>query len=202
MPTSTICLLLLVKNLVTVILVTSLRWWLYDGDRFRMLVAETLCWRPFCYVGDVLNVLNRLPTSQACHQHIRSPPSVTYIDVTNFFLLINFDIVGHFLAVVGHFNHRLIFDKYFHFSLSAVKKWYKTNVRSISTSTRYQSLLQKSRRNESKNGNELILVKSKLPHNLIPIWNQIKIHWNYIEEFFVSSISLTIYVSTYHHTVL
>ena len=36
----------------------------------------------FSYVSDFLNVLNRSPTSQTCHQHIRSPTSVTDIDVT------------------------------------------------------------------------------------------------------------------------
>ena len=54
----------------------------YDGDWFHMLVAESLCWRLFCYVGDFLNVLNGSPTSQTCHQHIWSPTSVTNIDVT------------------------------------------------------------------------------------------------------------------------
>ena len=46
-------------------------WWQnhYVGDFFR-------------YVGDFLNVLNRSPTSQTCHQHIWSPTSVTNIDVT------------------------------------------------------------------------------------------------------------------------
>ena len=36
----------------------------YGGDFFR-------------YVGNFLNVLNRSPTSQTCHQHIWSPTSVT-----------------------------------------------------------------------------------------------------------------------------
>ena len=31
----------------TVMLVTSLCWWLYDGDWIQMLVAESLCWRLF-----------------------------------------------------------------------------------------------------------------------------------------------------------
>ena len=36
------------KFLVTVMLMTSLCWrWLYDGDWFEMLVAESLCWRLF-----------------------------------------------------------------------------------------------------------------------------------------------------------
>ena len=67
-------------------LVTSLYWWLYDGDRFEMSVAESLCWRLFslCWWitnGDFLNVLNRSPTSQTCHQHIWSQTSVSNIDV-------------------------------------------------------------------------------------------------------------------------
>ena len=36
----------------------------------------------FRYVGDLLNVLNRSPTSLTCHQHIQAPTSVTNIDVT------------------------------------------------------------------------------------------------------------------------
>ena len=59
---------------VTVMLVTSLCWWLYDGDRFEMLVAEC--------IKSVTNILNRSPTSQTCHQLIWSPTSVTNIDVT------------------------------------------------------------------------------------------------------------------------
>ena len=74
---------------VTVMLVTSLFWWLYDGDWFQMLVAESLCWRLFtlCWwfsqcIISVTNILNRSPTSQTCHQHIWSPTTVTNIDVT------------------------------------------------------------------------------------------------------------------------
>ena len=70
-------------------LVTSLCWWLYDGDWFKMLVTESLCWWLFslCWwfslcIKSVTNILNRSPTSQSCHQHIWSPTSVTNIDVT------------------------------------------------------------------------------------------------------------------------
>ena len=73
--------------MVTVMLVTSLCWWLYDGDWFEM--TESLCWRLFslCWwfsqcIKSVTNILNRLPISQTCHQHIWSPISVTNIDVT------------------------------------------------------------------------------------------------------------------------
>ena len=63
-------------------LVTSLCWWLYDGDWFQMLVAESLCWWFFQCIKSVTNILNRSQTSQTCHQHIWSPTSVTNIDVT------------------------------------------------------------------------------------------------------------------------
>ena len=79
------------KTWVTVMLVTSLCWWLYDGDRFEMLVAESSYWQLFslrslCFqcIKSVTNILNRSPTSQNCHQHIWSPTSVTNIDVTDF----------------------------------------------------------------------------------------------------------------------
>ena len=35
------------SSAVTVMSVTLLCWWLYDGDLFEMLVAESLCWRLF-----------------------------------------------------------------------------------------------------------------------------------------------------------
>ena len=60
-----------VSNLVTVMLVTSLCWWLYHGDRFQMLVAEWLCWRLFSICWLFLNVLNRSPTSWFGHQHLK-----------------------------------------------------------------------------------------------------------------------------------
>ena len=50
---------------MTVILVTSLCWWLYDGDWFQMLVTESLCWRLFSLcswflqcIKSVTNILN------------------------------------------------------------------------------------------------------------------------------------------------
>ena len=65
-------------------------WWhRYVGD--FMMATDFRCWWQnhyvgdlFRYVGDFLNVLNRSPTSQTCHQHIWSPTSVTNIDVTLF----------------------------------------------------------------------------------------------------------------------
>ena len=81
--------------MVKVMLVTSLCWWLYDGDWFEMLVAESLCWRLFslCWwfsqcIKSVINIFNRSPTSQTCHQHIWSPTSVTNIDVTKISILL------------------------------------------------------------------------------------------------------------------
>ena len=49
---------------VTVLLVTLLCWWLYDGDWFEMLMAFLLYWW-------FLNELNRSPTSQTCHKHLK-----------------------------------------------------------------------------------------------------------------------------------
>ena len=63
-----------------------------DVGDIVMLVTDFGCWWQnnyvgdfFRYVDDILNVLNRSPTSQTCHQHIWSPTSVTNIDVTEFF---------------------------------------------------------------------------------------------------------------------
>ena len=54
---------------VTVMLVTSLCWWLYDGDWLEMLEAESLCWRLFslCWrfsqcIKSVTNISNLSPT--------------------------------------------------------------------------------------------------------------------------------------------
>ena len=54
-------------------------WWLYDGDWFEMLVAESLCWRLFslCWwfsqcIKSVTNISNLSPThlvSNIRHQH-------------------------------------------------------------------------------------------------------------------------------------
>ena len=67
---------------VTVMLVTSLCWWhRYVGD--FMMVTDFRCRWQNRYVCDFLNVLNRSPTSQTCHQHICSPTSVTTINVTD-----------------------------------------------------------------------------------------------------------------------
>ena len=69
---------LLVIRTVTVMLVTSLCWWLYDGDWFEMLVAESLCWWlfPLCWwfsqSESVTNISNLSPTywvSNIRHQH-------------------------------------------------------------------------------------------------------------------------------------
>ena len=60
---------------MTVMLMTSLCWWLYDGDWFQIF-RFSQC------IKSVTNIMNRSPTSQTCHQHIWSPTSVTNIDVT------------------------------------------------------------------------------------------------------------------------
>ena len=81
---------------VTVMFMTSLCWWLYDGDWFQMLVAKSLCWRLFSLclrffqcIKSITNILNRSSTSQTCHQRIWSPTSVTNIDVTMVYYLSN-----------------------------------------------------------------------------------------------------------------
>ena len=83
-------------------LVTSLCWWLYDGDWFQMFVAESLCWRLFslCWwfsqcIKSVTNISNLSPTHLVsdirhqhrcnhpgfiiCHQNILSPTSSVII---------------------------------------------------------------------------------------------------------------------------
>jgi len=54
-----------------------------DVGDIIMMVIDFRCWWQnhyvgefFRYVGDFLNVLNRSPTSQPCHQHIWSPTSM------------------------------------------------------------------------------------------------------------------------------
>ena len=51
------------------------------GDNV-LLVTESLYWRLFSVCWLFFNILNRLPASKTCHQHISSPTSVTNIDVT------------------------------------------------------------------------------------------------------------------------
>ena len=69
-------------------MVTDFRYWWqnhYVGDFFR-------------YIGDFLNVLNRSPTSQTCHQHIWSPSSVANIDVTRISTKLIISICSTFLS--------------------------------------------------------------------------------------------------------
>ena len=68
--------------LVTVMMVASLCWWLYDGDWFEMLVAESLGWQLFSLCWWFSQCIKLVPRSQTCHQHIWSPTYVTNIDVT------------------------------------------------------------------------------------------------------------------------
>ena len=65
------------------ILVTTLRWWLYGGDSFQMSMPESLYWRLFPHIA--FNVKNRSSTSQSCHQHKPFPAFVTEIDVAWYF---------------------------------------------------------------------------------------------------------------------
>ena len=74
-------------DLTVIVMLLSITYWhFYVGD-FTM-VTDLRCWWQnhyfgdfFRYVGDFLNVLNRSPTSQTCHQHIWSLTSVTNINV-------------------------------------------------------------------------------------------------------------------------
>ena len=52
-------------------LVTSVCWWLYDGDLFKMLVAESLCWWFSQCIKSVTNILNQSLTSWIGHQHLK-----------------------------------------------------------------------------------------------------------------------------------
>jgi len=65
------------------LLVTTLCWWPYDGDRFKVLIAESF-WRWLFIVRlmTFCNIKDRSPPSQTCHQLI-SPSSVTNINITS-----------------------------------------------------------------------------------------------------------------------
>ena len=54
---------------MTVMLVTSLCWWLYDGDWLRYWRLLSLCWWFSRCIKSVTNIVNRSPTSQTCHRH-------------------------------------------------------------------------------------------------------------------------------------
>ena len=74
------------------------------------MVAESLCERLFRYVGDFLNILNRSPTSQTCHQHIWSPTSVTNIDVTS---ILNLYLANSTVCLCFHMKKLKNFNKAF-----------------------------------------------------------------------------------------
>ena len=63
-----------------VMLLTTLRWRLYDEDSFLMLMTQSLCCLPFQCEKSVTNILNRSQSSQWCYQQ-PSPLPVTNIDV-------------------------------------------------------------------------------------------------------------------------
>ena len=69
----------------TVMLETMLCCWLYDGDRFKILVTESICnilnVVTLFIILLIFNMLNRSPASQCCHQHISSSTFVANIDV-------------------------------------------------------------------------------------------------------------------------
>ena len=49
---------IVVQHLASVMLTTTLCWWLYDGNRFKMLVTESICWKLFALCWLFLNVSN------------------------------------------------------------------------------------------------------------------------------------------------
>ena len=46
-------------------------WWLYDGDRFKMSVTESLCCRLFSLCWWFFNALDRSPTYLIGHQYLK-----------------------------------------------------------------------------------------------------------------------------------
>ena len=67
---------------MTVMLVTSFRWWLYDW--FEMLVAESLCWWFSQCIKSATNISKLSPTylvSNICHQHRCNPYYRTIIGI-------------------------------------------------------------------------------------------------------------------------
>ena len=84
---------IVVQHLASVMLATILCWWLYDGDRFKILVTDSRCWWQIQYVGNYLHyvgyfsmyqtiiILDGSPTSQNCHQHISSPTSLANVHI-------------------------------------------------------------------------------------------------------------------------
>ena len=70
-------------NLVTVMLVTSLFWWLYDGDWFENLMTKSFCWQlcSLCWwfpqwMKSITNISNLSPThlvSNIRQQHRCNP---------------------------------------------------------------------------------------------------------------------------------
>ena len=99
----------LVSKMVTVMLVTTLCWWFYDGDRFKMSVTESLCWRlfPLCWwffqcIKSVTNISNLSPihfVSNIRHQHRCHPqksPMCICIISYNLYDTYNSYRLGHF----------------------------------------------------------------------------------------------------------
>ena len=62
---------------VTVMLVATICWWLYEGHSLKILVAESFCWWVFQCKKSVTHISKQPPTSQSCHQHNPSPTFLT-----------------------------------------------------------------------------------------------------------------------------
>ena len=109
-------------------LLTSLCWWLYDGDWFQMLVAEPLCWRLFslCWWFSQCNgLLNRSSISWIGHQHLKlvtniwSPTCVTNIDVTLYISLLK-GVYPLLVSLKSGLPNIGNFGKFFHFLKQAI----------------------------------------------------------------------------------
>ena len=78
---------------VTVMLVTTLCWWFYDGEPFKMLMTKSFCCRFFGrsvifsihLIRDHHNVECR--NFRTCHQYFLSPTSVTNINLKHCIIL-------------------------------------------------------------------------------------------------------------------
>ena len=61
----------LLRELAKVVLVSTRYWWLYNGDRFKLLVKESVYWRLYWLCWWYWSVINLLPKSQIGHQHLK-----------------------------------------------------------------------------------------------------------------------------------
>jgi len=150
-----------------VMLVTSLCWWLYDGNWFERLVAESLFWRllSLCnitYVGDFLNVLNRdlLNPIIIGHQH---PESVTNVSNLSTHLVSNIRH-QHRCNLIFHENPRTVHEN---------EKWSQARCfyqkLSLELTFKFWILKYKNYLTEYLHGTDVIIIKTGNVNNYILI---------------------------------